>query len=469
MGDKEITAKSFGRVYTPTYLVEIILDFVGYRLDILQKHIIDNSCGDGAFLVTAVERYCEAFFQSSSDKVRLKEELETYIHGIEIDCKECALCKQNLDKVALRFHVSDVDWDVVCANTLTQKQFNGRMDFVVGNPPYVRVHNLEDTYEMVKAFSFAQGGMTDLFIVFFEIGFQMLSAIGRMCIITPSSWLTSGAGKVLRDYICRHHNLSGVVDLGHYQAFDATTYTLISRYDRVVHNAIDYLTFDGQLHPHGTLNYSDFNINNSFYLSDKAQLHVLFEIQTSLNIGYAKVKNGFATLADNVFIGDFSFSNFTIDILKASTGKWQKCVFPYDNQGKPLSEAVINGSEAYSYLLSKKERLLHGRDIEAGKPWFLFGRTQALNDVGKNKIAINTIIKDLDSIKLNVVPAGKGVYSGLYILTELDFHVVRRIILSEDFLQYIKSLKKYKSGGYYTFSSKDLELFINYQIQNKND
>lgn len=43
--------KQHGRVYTPDYLVKIILDFGKYNsVSILQKHVIDNSCGDGAFL-----------------------------------------------------------------------------------------------------------------------------------------------------------------------------------------------------------------------------------------------------------------------------------------------------------------------------------------------------------------------------------------------------------------------------------
>ena len=38
-----------------------------------------------------------------------------------------------------------------------------KMYFVVGNPPYVRVHNLNESYVSVKSFSFAEGGMTPAF------------------------------------------------------------------------------------------------------------------------------------------------------------------------------------------------------------------------------------------------------------------------------------------------------------------
>ena len=50
------------------------------------------------------------------------------------------------------------------------------------------------------------------------------------------------------------------------------------------------------------------------------------------------------------------------------------------------------------------------------------------------------------------------------IITELDmtFDDIRNIIVSEDFAKYIRLLKKYKSGGYYTFNTKDVQQYINY-------
>ena len=180
------------------------------------------------------------------------------------------------------------------------------------------------------------------------------------------------------------------------------------------------------------------------------------------------MKNGFATLADKVFIGDFDFNEGTIEILKASTGKWSKCIYPYDNMGKPLPlDFFKENQEAYLHLLDNVEKLSKGRDIEGDQYWYLFGRTQALKDVSKMKYAINTIIKDRNSIKLEKVPEGKGLYSGLYILTDIEFEEIQELIYSIDFIDYIKLLKNYKSGGYYTFASKDLEQYLNYKLSEK--
>ena len=57
---EKIRSKNIGQVLTPQYLVEEMLDYAGYKnTAIIEKHIIDNSCGDGAFLQVAVKRYCE--------------------------------------------------------------------------------------------------------------------------------------------------------------------------------------------------------------------------------------------------------------------------------------------------------------------------------------------------------------------------------------------------------------------------
>lgn len=465
--------KQHGRVYTPDYLVKVILDFGGYdKPTILKKHVIDNSCGDGAFLTEIVRRYCAFFLTQKLDLSKLKHELETYIHGIELDAVECDKCIQNLNKVVEEYGISKVKWDITNADTLTVDRFNAKMDYVVGNPPYVRVHNLEESYEIVKKFKFAEGGMTDLFIVFFEIGFNMLAKGGLMCLITPSSWLGSLAGTHLRQYIHTHQNLSGVIDLEHFQPFEATTYTFISQFSKSKKNSqIDYYTFDGEKLKakfQEKLSYSDIQIGKNFFFSKKTHLSLLNNIKTTYGYPYVSVKNGFATLADKVFIGDFDFTEGTIDILKASTGKWNKCIYPYDKNGKPLPlKDFMNNTGAYNHLLSHQDKLSKSRDIEDDKFWYLFGRTQALKDVSKVKYAINTLIKDKGSIKLECVPQGAGIYSGLYILTDIEFETIKQLVYSEDFINYVKLLKNYKSGGYYTFASKDLEQYLNYKLSEK--
>ena len=459
------SVKHHGRVYTPNYLVRTILDFGNYKGEkIVGKHVIDNSCGDGAFLCEIVDRYCQQYHGKD-----LKKHLETFIHGIELDEEERNKCVYNLCIISQKYGVMEVNWDVNCADALGVDKYNSKMDFVFGNPPYVRVHNLESSYDNVKKFSFAQHGMTDLFIVFIELGFKMMNNTGMMCIITPSSWFSSKAGDVLRQYVMQHNNLSGIIDLGHFQPFQATTYTAVSRFE----NNVDKVELYRMVNDILPLEYidqfplRDMCITGNFYISNRDSLKELREIRTGKAYSYTEVKNGFATLADKTFIGDFSFEG-TIDVLKASTGKWSKCIFPYDSSGRPLSLPMIESNKPlYDYLRLHKDELAKGRDVENRELWYLFGRTQAIKDVFKDKYAINTIIRDKESIRFEKVSKGKGLYSGLYVLTDIPENEIRELIVSDDFVSYVRMLANYKSGGYYTFASKDVEQYLNYKLSQK--
>lgn len=472
------SVKKQGKIYTPDFIVNNILDLADYKGEIvLKKNIIDNSCGNGAFLREIVSRYCSAFLKKNK-KPNLKElrtHLEKYVHGIEIEDEEVKKCVENLDKTAERFGALNVKWNVICGNTLDIDAFNKKMDFIVGNPPYVRVHNLAGNYHKVKKFNFSQNGMTDLYIVFFEIGFRMLKDNGKMCLITPSSCLKSKAGENFRKFILENKNLVKIVDLEHFQPFEATTYTMITLFETGKKNDyIEYYTYDEKNKlPHRVenLGYSDVFIDGKIYASKKESLHLLQDMENyNKNIlNKISVKNGFATLADDVFIGDFKFENLTINILKASTSKWRKCIFPYDKNGRAININDIKKKypEAYEYFLNNKKRL-ENRSFDENGQWFLFGRAQAIKDVFRDKIAVNSIVKNKNSIKIEFVPSGSGVYGGLYILSNYSIEEVKNVLISDDFIDYLKLLKNYKSGGYYTFSSPELQKFLTYKLRKNN-
>ena len=70
-----------------------------------------------------------------------------------------------------------------------------------------------------------------------------------------------------------------------------------------------------------------------------------------------------------------------------------------------------------------------------------------------------------------MVKRGEGLYSGLYIITDynIPFDDIISIIRTDEFVDYVKMLKKYKSGGYYTYNSKDVEQYINCYLTYKSD
>lgn len=461
--------KTRGKVYTPPNIVAHILDLSDYfGKSILKKHVIDNSCGDGAFLVEVVKRYIDEALANNFSNKDIKSDLETYIHGIEINSEEREKCLKNVSAISEKYNLKNIKWDIICENSLNVDKYDGKMDYVVGNPPYVRVHNLGDSLKNIKTFKFSTKGMTDLFIVFFEIGLKMLNKNGILGYITPSSLFNSLACNNIRKHFLNNKLLTKIVDFKHNQVFDVTTYSTISILSNTnKKEEVEYYEYDANndaLIFVDNLKYKDFYINKNFYFTNKDNLNYLEKLlnnKTKNNL--VEVKNGFATLSDKFFIGKFDFKDYIIPIIKASTGEHKECLFPYKKGSLVSYEDLTKNKKLKKYFEDNKTNLKQ-RSLEKEANWYGFGRSQGIKDVCKNKLTINSIIKDLSSIKLNRCPKGTGVYSGLYILTDIEEEKIKKIINDEKFINYIKMLGKYKSGGYYTYSSKDLKKYLEYEL-----
>ena len=482
--------KKDGKIFTPKETADRMLhDILGWDnlkyengrvyWPNVRKHIIDNSCGDGAFLALIVDFYIHnVSVTTRRNKQEIKRLLETYIHGIELDPVECQKCIERLDRVAALDGIKDVKWDIKNCDALSCHDYDGKMDFVVANPPYIRTHDLDCD---LSGYTFTTEGMKDIYLAFYELGFRMMSDEGQMCYITPSSWFTSTAGQKMRDYITENQNLVYIEDYGHYQLFEnATTYVAITKFNKEKNDEVKYVTMertnddDGFWKGEITVSYEDMNICGKFYFSVKSQLDKMREI-TEYGKSLKKedkafeVKNGFATLADDIFVSDVPWftGHNAIPVVKSSTGTKTKCIYPYDENGKLVPENILSDLAPlkYKWLCENKEKLEARATTE---PWYAFGRTQAINDTYNEKVAVSSLVRNIYDVKLVEAEPGTGVYGGLYILPKKEppcgvMNFVVNKLMNPEFIGYVKLLGKYKSGGYYTFSSKELENYLNWK------
>lgn len=469
------------QIFTPKQVTDIMLNELGYRgIKIRKKHVIDNSCGNGAILKEVVRIYINVCIMCNLSKEETIVELETYIHGIEIDEKLCQETIENLNKVVEEYSLRDIKWDILNADTMDIHIYDNMMDYVIGNPPYCNIHDIpENKREKVKSYKFANGGMTDMYLVFFEIGINMLNEQGKLAYITPNTWLTSTAGTNFRNYLKETKALYALYQYGHYKVFDeVNTYTCITflwkqkqKYDffKCFRN-----TSDTECHFDWSFETLDnCMIDGKIYLTDKETLKTLKEINKidKKDKHRIRVKNGFATLNDKFFIIDdyvakHGLNKNILTVTKASSGEKHYFFYPYDKNGKPISLLDID-DDLVVYMRDKS--FVCDIDLE-DVSWYMYGRTQALCDVKYDKIAINNVIKEVSDLKteilFNLDGKQNGVYSGYYIpLYDYDCMKMNKIIKSienEKFIQYVKAVGKYKNGGYYTFSSKEIEMWLNY-------
>jgi adenine-specific DNA-methyltransferase len=107
-----------------------------------------------------------------------------------------------------------------------QSDWIGKFDVVIGNPPFVRIHNIpEETKAEVQDFDFCFG-MYDLYYAFYEYGLKVLKPTGTLLYISPNSFTKNASGEKMRKYIENNNLLSYFEDFSDEQKFEGySTYT----------------------------------------------------------------------------------------------------------------------------------------------------------------------------------------------------------------------------------------------------
>ncbi len=75
-------------------------------------------------------------------------------------------------------------------------------DIVVGNPPYVGEANNKPLFDHLRAIPAWKGiyrGKTDYLYYFLWLAVEKLAPGGRLCVITPASWMNAGEAGFLRE------------------------------------------------------------------------------------------------------------------------------------------------------------------------------------------------------------------------------------------------------------------------------
>lgn len=136
-------------------------------------------------------------------------------------------------------------------------------------------------------------------------------------------------------------------------------------------------------------------------------------------------------------------------------------IFPYAET--PISEDRLKKEfpKTYAYLDSYRDELAK-RDMDKSTDWFLFGRSQGIQNSGLKKIVFKHIIdKNNPQIKPFILDEDVVVYSGRYITaeTEEDLQKAYNIFKSEEFARYCTLVGKNKAGGYVEVSTKAVKEF----------
>lgn len=496
--------KEKGQYMTPEKIVVMILDDIGYAGDeVLTKKIMEPSFGDGAFLSEIIKRIIKAGRKQSLPEKEISDIIQNNVFGIEKDEKIYKKAISRLNGILEEYKIPKIEWkNLINGDTLTEwEKHKEKYDYVVGNPPFVRIHNIPERYrDIVKSFQFSDG-MADLYVIFYEIGINMLGENGKLGFISPNAFIKNDSQQKFRDFLINNKYIFAIYDFGASKIFpDADTYTCICLIGKEKEKKnIKYKEYNMYLPV--SENVIDFE-----YLKDNMTGH-------QLNFGFADdmkfleeinnrpkkisdivtVQNGIATNRNYIYIiqaytdkeltepyagkGETAYfkdkagkvheieSSILRRCVKASKyeGKVDNTyiIFPYAKT--PISEYRLKKEfpKTYAYLDSYRDELAK-RDMDKSTDWFLFGRSQGIQNSGLKKVVFKHIIdKNNPKIEPFMLDEDVVVYSGRYITakTEESLQKVYDIFKSEEFARYCALVGKNKAGGYVEVSTKAVKEF----------
>lgn len=141
--------KEKGQYITPEKIVVMILDDIGYAGDeVLTKKIMEPSFGDGAFLSEIIKRIIKAGRKQSLSEKEISDIIQNNVFGIEKDEKIYKKAISRLNGILEEYKMPKIEWkNLINGDTLTEwEKHKEKYDYVVGNPPFVRIHNIPEGY-----------------------------------------------------------------------------------------------------------------------------------------------------------------------------------------------------------------------------------------------------------------------------------------------------------------------------------
>ena len=483
-----------GAIYTPDNIRKYITkqSFETLKIKSFNKiKVVDISCGCGGFLIDA-SREIKAKTNKSYKKI-----FQDNIYGVDIQKYSIERTEILLALLAITENEDEKEFNfnIYQGDSLKYDWQEMKFDLVLGNPPYVCSRNMDiETKKLMKNWSSCRSGHPDLYIPFFQIGYELLSTDGILGYITVNSFIHSVNGRAIREYFEEREVSLKIVDFGDEQIFNSRmTYTCLCFIQRDSRGSILYTQKrSNSLKELKVLNfieerYEDLESFKGWSLKDN---NFIKKIE-SRGISFGNIydtKSGIATLKNKVYIfkpikEDKNYyyldENTPIErkickniINSNKLVKYdnfddlvEKIIFPYthDKNGKPIfikiDEFIKKYPKAYKYLFTQKE-LLSKRDKGKGKypDWYAFGRSQSL-EKRKEKLFFPQLVKkgfktyyseDEDLYFYN----GMCAYASKKELLNL-----KKIMASNEFWKYIENKAKNYASNYYGLGRNYLKDF----------
>lgn len=438
INDIELIKKQ-GVVFTKSIVCEQIIKYLDPNITDI---ICEPSVGKGSFVFNLLE-----YFRKQN------VELNDLVFFVEnrLYCYDIDINFINTLKTLLNRYFSVLGYNIPLSLVNIQNRdflfVDIKFDIILGNPPYVRIQNLDNGYvDKLKMLDFdtIKKGNIDLYYAFIEKSLKISKKIG---FIIPNSFLINKTGETLREII--NSRLVKIYDNKNNKIWEnISAYTCIIVCNEIVSDTFEYETE-----------------SCSEMLSKKTCNWFKQETSNDLKNIIKYANGGIATLRDKIYKFDYSDDNYVYRIdseikieklickntYKSTTKKDYWFIYPYiDN--KIISEDILSTEYpmTYKYLLDNKDELNERDNGNINKlskydAWYSYGRKQGLlKELNKDDVQIIlpiTFIKG--KIHYKIMKSPTLILSGLsVVLDSKNVDEFIRIIESNEFHNYLEKNNK---------------------------
>jgi len=416
--------------------------------------------------------------------------------------KELEVATSNRDKAEA--HISEIENNKIYENAFEWRfefpeVLNDEGDFVgfdvvIGNPPYIRIQNL-DSKEVDYYFNNFQtpSGKLDISILFFEKALNILDDTGHASYISSSQWTQTDYGKGIRSLLSKG-TLHKLIDFGSLPVFEeADTYPAIFNFGN---SSVNNLMFSSVLKKEDLkfefLDSIVFNKKSFAQLSAESWNFSPIDLNTHLdskNIEYKLLQQiaspyiGLLTGMDKAFVIKKEVAellNLENDLLFPYAYRGEEVnafsevqpnsvvIYPYQRSDSDSEELITENDlktkfpNIHSYLLKHKLELTKRKDSRklyaAGVNWYRHLRKGGLNLISPKKLLVKGVAIKMTIGLLNENTAFNGANCPAIILQDksLSEFYFLGLLNSKVISFFMNSICPKKLGGYFRYNANSI-------------
>ncbi|UCM90447.1 Eco57I restriction-modification methylase domain-containing protein [Streptomyces marincola] len=218
-------AVEHGEVFTRAWVVELILDLLGYTpdRDLCGLRLVEPACGGGAFLTVVASRIsasCRVHRRPLTDAIDAVRAFDLLDRNVE------------QSRTLITRTLREEGWDTGGAarvatawvrqgDYLLQADTDLQADYVVGNPPYIRLEDVpDDRMAAYRRACSTMGGRADIYIGFYEVALRSLNRGGQLGFICADRWMRNQYGRRLRRLVTERFSMDLALVMHDVDAFD---------------------------------------------------------------------------------------------------------------------------------------------------------------------------------------------------------------------------------------------------------